>query len=187
MVALDLQAQSVPEAPLVLPDLRVKTVSLDLPALRALPDLRGMLANVDPLVPKALAVFRVPLDPRVVELEEPPFLVPKVLVVPLDQPALRVLLGLLDRRVMLEKEVPLVLMGRRVRMAQSGKLVLPALLDLRAPLGQLARPVRMQSPLSLTSISPRTRQPRPTARKLMLKTHSDRPTRSRTALGTTPR
>ena len=74
MVALDLQALSALEAPLVLLDLRVKTVSLvplGLLALRVLPDLRGMLENVDPL---DLPGLRVLLDQLVVALVELPFL-----------------------------------------------------------------------------------------------------------------
>ena len=127
MVALDLQAQSVPEAPLVLPDLRVKTVSLDPLDLPALPDLRGMLANADPL---DLPALRVLLDPLVVELEVPLFPDPRVM---LDLRALP------DQRVIMARPV------------------LPAPLDLRALPDQLAPqanvvlPDRTQSPLSLIS------------------------------------
>ena len=166
------------------PDPRVTQVLL------ALPDLRAMLANADQ---KALGVFRVLLVPLVAELEEPRFPDPKglgVLLALLDQRgsrAFRVLLGLRGIMVFL---VPLERTGNpdpRVIMVQLDPL---ALLDRRVLpdlLESVARPVRMQSPLSLTSISPRTRQPRPMARRLMLKTHSDRPIHSRTVRGTTLR
>ena len=154
------------------PDPRVTQVLL------ALPDLRVMLENADQ---KALGVFRVLLVPLVAELEEPRFPDPKdlgVLLALLDQRGIMVFLVPLERtgnpdpRVIMVQLDPLALLDRRV---------LPDLLE------SVARPVRMQSPLSLTSISPRTRQPRPTARRLMLKTHSDRPIHSRTVRGTTLR
>ena len=166
------------------PDPRVTQV------LPALPDLRAMLANADQ---KALGVFRVLLVLLVAELEEPRFPDPKdlgVLLALLDQRgsrAFRVLLGLRGIMVFL---VPLERTGNpdpRVIMVQLDPLalldrkVLPDLLE------SVARPVRMQSPLSSTSISPRLRRPRPTARRLTSKTHSDRPTPSRTVLGITHR
>ena len=61
-----------------LEDPRVMLVPLDLL------DLRAMLGNADLQDRKDLEVFRVLLDPLVVELEEPLFLVPKVLGVQLD-------------------------------------------------------------------------------------------------------
>jgi hypothetical protein len=164
--------------------------------LLALPDLRAMLVNADQ---KALGVFRVLLVPLVAELEEPRFPDPKdlgVLLALLDQRgsrAFRVLLGLRAITAFLAPPDPLVPPEQMVNpdpraitvqsdpLALLDRRVLPDLLE------SVARPVRMQSPLSLTSISPRTRQPRPTARRLMLKTHSDRPIHSRTAHGTTLR
>lgn len=165
----------------------------DLPGLRvirvllALPGLRAMSVSADLLDQKALEVFRVPLDLLAVELEEPRYLAPKdlgVLLALLDLKATMVFLALPDLlvppgqmvnpdpRAMMVQLDPLALLDRRV---------LPDLLE------SVARPVRMQSPLSLTSISPRTRQPRPTARRLMSKMHSDRTIHSRTAHGTTLR
>ena len=158
MGALDLQAQSVPEAPLVLPDLRVKTVSLDpldLPALRVLLDLRGMLVNVDPL---DLPALRVLLDLLVAELVELPFLDPRVMLV------LRVLP---DQRVILARPV---LPGPLDQLAQQANVVLPD---------------RMQSLLSSISTSPRLRRLRLMVRRQMSKTHSDRRTRLRMVPGTT--
>ena len=151
---------------------------------QALPDLRAKLVNVDLLDQKAPGVFRVPPDPLVVELEEPRFLVPRGLGVLLALPDLRattVFQGLLD---------PLVLPERTDNQDPRVMLVLLALPDLRVRLDLLESvvpPVRMQSPLSLTSISPRTRQPRPTARRLMSKMHFDRLIPSRMALGITRR
>ena len=153
----------------------------------ALLDLRAMLGNVDLLDQKALGVFRAPLDPLAVELEEPRYLAPK---------DLGVLLALLDLKVtMVFRALPdlLVPPGQMVNpdpraimvqldlLALQDRRVLPDLLE------SVARLVRMQSPLSLTSISPRPRQPRPTVRRLMSKTHSDRRTPSRMVLGTTLR
>ena len=149
--------------------------------------LRAMRVNADLPDQKALEVFRVPLDLLAVEPEEPRYLAPKDLGAPLvllDPRVIKAFKVLLDplvppgqmvnpdpRAIMVQLD-PLALLDRRV---------LPDLLE------SVARPVRMQSPLSLTSISPRTRQPRPTARRLMSKTHSDRPIHSRTVLGTTLR
>lgn len=168
-------------------------VHRDLPGLRvirvllALPDLRAMPVSADLLDRKALGVFRVLLDPLVAELEEPRYPAPKdlgVLLALLDLKATMVFRALPDllvppgqmvnpdpRAIMVQLD-PLALLDRRV---------LPDLLE------SVARPVRMQSPLSSTSISPRTRQPRPTARRLTSRTHSDRPTRSRMVLDTTLR
>ena len=164
--------------------------------LLALPDLRAMLVNADQ---KALGVFRVLLVPLVAELEEPRFPDPKdlgVLLALLDQRgsrAFRVLLGLRAITAFLAPPDPLVPPEQmvnpdsRVKMDRSAPL---GLLDHKVPLGLLESVVllvRMRSPLSLIGTLPRTRQPRPTARRLMSKTHSDRPIRSRTVLGTTLR
>lgn len=154
---------------------------------QALPDLRAMLANVDLPDQKAPVVFRVLLDPLVADLEEHLFQVPK---------DLGALLALLDLRVitvfpalpdLLVPPGQMVNLDPRARMEQLVQLDLPdpkALPDLQESVVPL---VRMQSPLSSTCISPRTRQPRPTARRLTSKTHSDRRTHSRTELGTTLR
>lgn len=161
-----------------LEDPRVKLVPLDLP------DLRAMLGNVDLPDQKALGVFRVLPDLLAVELEEPRYLAPK---------DLGVLLALLDLKVtMVFRALPdlLVPPGQMVNPDPRAMLDPLALLDRRVLpdlLESVARPVRMQSPLSSTSISPRTRQPRPMERRLMSKTHSDRPIHSRTAHGTTLR
>lgn len=174
----------VPLVPSALADLRVTQVLL------VLPDLRAMLVNADLPDQKALEVFRVLLDPLVAELEEPLFLAPKVLGV---QP---------DLRAPQDLRVTMVF---QVLLAPPGQMVNPdpkARMDLLVPLDRLDRldpkvlpdlqesvvpPVRTQSPLSSTGISPRTRRLRPTARRLTSKTRSDRPTRSRTVLGTTLR
>jgi len=151
---------------------------------QVLPDLRAMLVNADQ---KALGVFRVLLVPLVAELEEPRFPDPKdlgVLLALLDQRgsrAFRVLLGLRAITAFLAPPDP------RVKMDRSAPL---GLLDHKVPLGLLESVVllvRMQLLLSSIGISPRMRQPRPTARRLMSRTHSDRPTRSRMVLGTTLR
>jgi len=126
-----------------------------------------------------------------------------VLVAHRDQPDPRVIQVLLDLRGMLVNVdqkalgvfrvllVPLVLpeqmgnQGLRAIMVQLDPL---ALLDRRVlpDLQENVAPqVRMQLPLSSTSTSPRMRRPRLTVRRLMLKMHSDRQTRSRTVLGTT--
>lgn len=165
----------------------------DLPGLRvirvllALPDPRAMPVNADLLDRKALGVFRVPLDRLAVELEEPRYLAPK---------ALGVLLALLDLKVtMAFRALPdlLVPPGQMVNpdpraiMVQLDPL---ALLDRRV-LPDLPEsvvlPVRMRLLLSSTDTSRRMRQLRLTERRLMSKTHSDRRTPSRTALGTTLR
>lgn len=161
--------------------------------------LRAMLVNADLSDQKALEVFRVLLDLLVAELEEPLFLVPKDLedlLVPLDLKENKESRVLLDLRVIMvfpalpDLLVPpeqMVNLDPKARMDLLVPLDLPdpkVLLDLQESVVPL---VRMQSPLSSTGISPRTRRPRPTARRLMLKTHSDRPIRSRTAHGTTLR
>ena len=116
----------------VLEDPRVMLVPLDLPGLRVMP------VNVDLPDQKDLEVFRVPLDPLAVGLEEPRYLVPK---------DLGVLLALLDLKVtmvfraLLDLLVPpgqMVNQGPRAIMVQLDPL---ALLDL---LESVARPVRMQ-------------------------------------------
>lgn len=191
---LGLLARSDLEGRLVLLDLREIPVILakrvirvfeDPPVLlapRALQDPREMLENVDQ---KDLGVFRVHPDPLVVELEEHRFLDQKALGVPLvlpDPRATKASKVLLDPPVLPEQMVnpdPRAIMVQLDQLALLDRRVLPDLLE------SVARPVRMQSPLSSTSISPRTRQPRPTARRPMSKTHSDRPTRSRMVPGTT--
>jgi len=127
-----------------------------------LPDrlgLRVMLVNADLPDQKALEVFRVPLDLLAVELEEPRYLAPRVMLVPPD---------LLDPRARMEQ------------LAQLGHLDPKALPDLQE---SVVPPVRMQSPLSSTGISLRTRQPRPTARRRTSRMHSDRLIRSRMVPG----
>lgn len=152
---------------------------------QVLPDLRGNPVSADLLDRKALGVFRVLLDPLAVALEEPRYLALKDLGVRLALPDLKVTMvfralpDLLvppgqmanpDPRAMMAQLDPLALLDRRV------------LLDL---LESVVRPVRMRLPLNSTGISPRTRQPRHTARRLTLKMRFDRLTRSRTELGTT--
>lgn len=161
-----------------LPDLRVTPVPL------ALLDLRVMLVNVDPPDQKAPEVFRVPLDQLVVELEEPRYLAPKDLedlLVPLDLRAITDFLAQPEQTVNLDQRVT---PGRRAPLDPPGLRVLLDLLDLQE---SAAPPVRMQLLLSSIGISPRMRRPRPTARRLTSKTHSDRRTHSRTELGTTLR
>ena len=167
--------------------IRVFEDQLVLLAPRALQDPRETLENVALPDQKGLGGFRVHPDPLVVELEEPRFLDQKALGVPLVLPdpraikASKVLLdplvlpeqmGNQDPRVRMEQLVPLDLLGHR------------ALQDL---LESVVPPVRMRLPLSSTNTSPKTRQQRPTARRLTSKTHSDRRTLSRTELGTTLR
>ena len=156
--------------------------------LLVLPDLRAMLANADQ---KALGVFRVLLVPLVAELEEPRFPDPKdlgVLLALLDQRgsrAFRVFLGLRGIMVFL---VPLERTGNPDQRAIMAQLDPLALLDRRVLqdlLESVVRPVRMRLPLNSTGISPRMRQPRPTARRRTSRMHSDRPTRSRAVPGTT--
>lgn len=168
----------------------VLVVHRDRPGLRvirvllALPDLRAMPVNADLPDRKALGVFRVPLDLLEAELEEPLFPVLKdlgVLLALLDQRGSRAFRVLLVPPGQMVNQDPRAMLVQLDQLALLDRRVLPDLLE------SVARPVRMQSPLSLTSISPRTRQPRPTARRLMSKTHSDRPTHSRTVLGTTLR
>lgn len=175
---LVLLAQSALEDP------RVMLVPLDLPGLRA------MRGSVDLPDQKALEVFKVPLDLLAVELEEPRYLAPK---------DLGVLLALLDLKVtMVFRVLPDLLVPPEQMVNQDPRAIMVQLdplapLDLRALPDQLAqqanvvRPVRMQSPLSSTTTSPRLRLLRLMARRLMSRTHSDRPTRSRTVLGTTLR
>ena len=154
---------------------------------RVLPDLRVTLANVDLPDQKALEGFRVHLDLLAVELEGPRYLAPK---------GLGVLLALLDQRGSRAFRVLLVPLERtdnlapRARMEQLVPLDhkdLPDPKDLPDLQESVVPPVRMQLLLSSIGISPRMRQPRPTARRLTSKTHSDRRTHSRTELGTTLR
>jgi len=164
-----------------LEDQRVMLVPL------ALPDLRAMLGNVDLPDQKALGVFRGPLDLLAVELEEPRYLAPKdlgALLVLLGLRAIKVSKVLLDPLVLPEQMVnpdPRAIMVQLDPLALLDRRVLPDLLE------SVARPVRMRLPLNSTGISPRTRRPRPTVRRLMSKTHSDRRTPSRMVLGTTLR
>lgn len=185
--AVEVAEGLVPLVPSALADLRVTPVPL------ALLDLRAMLVNVDPPDQKAPEVFRVPLDLLVVELEEPRYLAPKDLedlLVPLDLrenkesrvlPDLRAITDFLappeqtvnqDPREIMVRPVPLDLLDHRV---------LPDLLESVVP------PVRMRLLRSSTSTSLRMRQPRRMARRPMSKTHSARPTHSRTVLDTTLR
>jgi len=174
----------------------VLVVHRDQPGLKvtqALPDLRATLANVVPPDQKALEVFRVLLDPLVAELEEPRYLAPKDLedlLVPLDlreNKESRVLPDLRAIMDFLAQPEQTVNLDLRVRMAR------PVLLDLLVPrvlpdlLESVALPVRMQLPLSSTTTSPRLKPLRLTARRPMLKTHSDRPILSRMVLGITHR
>lgn len=182
------------EGQLVLLDLRVMPVILaqrairvfeDPPVLlapRALPDLREMLENVDQ---KDLGVFRVHPDPLAVELEEPRFPARRDPEAPLALPDLR---AIKVSRVLLDLLVPpeqTVSLDLRVRMVRPVLLALLAPRVLRDLLESVAPLVRMRLLRSSIDISPRMRQPRPTARRPMLKTHSARPTHSRMVLGTT--
>ena len=111
---------------------------------QALRDLRAMLANEDLPDQKAPEVFRVPLDPLVVELEEPQFLAPRGLGVLQDLPVRRVKMAFQD---LLDPLVPPELMVNqdpRATTVQLDPLVLP---DHRAPLdllGSVAPLVRTQ-------------------------------------------
>ena len=150
----------------------------------ALEDPRAMLGNVDLPDQKALEVFRVPLDLLAVELEEPRFPDPK---------DLGVLLALLDQRGSRAFRVLLVPLERTDNLAPRARMEQLVPLDRLDPKDlpdlqeSVVPPVRMQLLLSSIGISPRTRQPRPTARRLTSKTHSDRRTRLRMELGTTLR
>jgi len=190
LVPSDLEDQLVPldlrAMPVILAQRAIRVLEDPpvLPAHRALPDLREMLANVDQ---KGLGVFRVHPDPPVVALEELRFL---------DQKALGVPLVLPDPRVIKVSKVlldPLVLpeqMGNQDSRVIMARLVPPDRLDpkdLPDLQESVVPPVRMQLLLSSIGISPRMRQPRPTARRLTSKTHSDRRTHSRMVLGTTLR
>jgi hypothetical protein len=171
LVRLAQSALEDPRVMLVLPDLL---------------GLRAMLVNADLPDQKALEVFRVLLDQLVAELEEPLFLAQKVLGVQLDLRAPQDLRVTMVFQVLLAPPEQMVNQDPRAIMVQLDQL---ALLDRRVLpdlLESVARPVRMQSPLSSTGISPRTKQPRPTVRRLMSKTHSDRLTPSRMELGITP-
>jgi hypothetical protein len=158
--------------------------------LLALPDLRATLVNADLPDQKALVVFRVLLDLLEAELEEPRFPVPKDLGVQLDLRAPQDLRATMVFQVLPDLLVPpgqMVNPDPRAMMVQLDPL---ALLDRRVLLDLLesvARPVRMQLPLNSTDISPRTRQPRPTARRPTSRTRFDRLIRLRTVPGTTLR
>jgi hypothetical protein len=181
LVRSDLEGRLVPL------DLRAMPVILAQREIRVfedLPVLREMLANVALPDQKDLGVFKVPPGPLVVELEEPRFLDQKALGVPLvlpDPRAIKASKVLLDPLVLPEQ---MGNQGLRVIMA---RLVPLDLLDHRALQESAVPPVRMQSRLSLTTTSPRLRLLRLMARRRMSKTHSDRPTPSRTELGTTLR
>ena len=136
MEGLDRLAQSALEDP------RVMLVPPDLLGLRA------TLGNVDLPDQKALEVFRVPLDLLVVELEEPLYLAPKGLedlLVPLDlreNKESRVLQDLLVPPGQMVNPDPKARMDRLVPLDRLDHKVLPDLQE------NVARPVRMQSPLS---------------------------------------
>ena len=152
---------------------------------QALRDLRAIPVSVVLPDQKAHEVFRVPLDLLAVEREEPLSLVPKDLGVQLDLRAPQDLRVTMVFQVLLAPPEQMVNPDPRGITVQSDPL---ALLDRRVLpdlLESVARPVRMQSLLSSTSISPRMRHQRPTVRRLTLKTLSDRQTHSRTAHGTT--
>ena len=113
-------------------------------AQSVLEDPRVMPVNVDLPDQKDLEVFRVPLDPLAVGLEEPRYLVPK---------DLGVLLALLDLKVtmvfraLLDLLVPpgqMVNQGPRAIMVQLDPLALLDLRVLQDLLESVARPVRMQ-------------------------------------------
>ena len=158
---------------------------------QVLPDLRAMLVSADLLDRKALEVFRVLLDPLVAEREEPLYLAPKdlgALLALLDLrenkesrvlPDLRAITDFLAQPEQTVNQDPRVRTVRSVLLALLDRRVLPDLQESVVP------PVRMQSLLSSTTTSPRLRLLRLMARRPMSKTHSDRPTRSRMALGTT--
>ena len=176
---LDPLVQSALEDPrvmLVPPDLRV---------------LRAMRGNADlPDLPdqKALEVFRVLLDLLAVELEEPLYLAPKDLGVPLALLDLKVTMVFRALPALLVPPGQMVNPDPRAIMVQLDPL---ALLDLRALPDQLAQqanvvlPDRMQSLLSSISTSLRLRQLRLMVRRQMSRMLFVRPTRLRTALGTT--
>lgn len=194
LVPSDLEGQLVPLDLRVMPvilvqrEIRVLKDPLVLLAPRALQDPREMLENVALLDQKGLGGFRVHPDPLVVELEEPRFLDQKALGVPLVLPDPRAIkaskvpldplvlpeqMGNQDPRVRMEQLVPLDLLGHRAlpdQLAQQANVVLPD---------------RMQSLLSSISTSLRLRQLRLMARRQMSRMLFVRPTRLRTALGTT--
>ena len=125
----------------------------------------------------------------------------RAMLVPLDLLDLRAMLGnadLPDRKALEVFRVPLDLLAVELEelpfLDLRVMLVLQDLLDQLAPrvlLDQLAPrvlldlPVRTQSPLSLIGILPNPRPLRLMARRRTSRMPSDRPTRSRTALGTT--
>ena len=115
---------------------------------------------------------------------------PRVTQVPLALPDLRAMLVNADQKVLGVFRVLLVLLDPLVppeQMDNPDPRAMSVPLALRDLLENAVLPVRMRLPRSSTSTSPRTRQPRPTARRLMLKTHSDRPTHSRMVPDTTLR
>lgn len=125
-----------------LEDQRVMLVPL------ALRDLRAILGNADLPDQKALEVFRVPLDLLAVELEEPRYLAQKdlgVLLALLDLKVTMVFRALPDLLVppgQMVNQVPRAIMVQLDPLALLDRRVLPDLLE------SVARPVRMQSPLS---------------------------------------
>lgn len=131
----------VPLVPSALEDPRVMLVPLDLPGLRA------MRGSVDLPDQKALEVFRVPLDLLAMELEEPRYLAPKDLLVPLDlrenkeSRVLPDLRAITDFLAQLEQTVNLDLRARMARSVLLDLLVPRVLPDL---LESVALPVRMQ-------------------------------------------
>lgn len=151
LVRSDLEGQLVPLGLRVIPvilarrAIKVFEDPLVLLAPRALPDLRGKLANADQ---KGLGVFRVHPDPLVVELEEPRFLDQKVLGVPLVLPdlrAIKVSKALLDQLVLPEQMVDQGLRATMVWLVPLDRLDHRALPDLQESVAPL---VRMPLPLS---------------------------------------
>ena len=130
---------------------------LDLREIQALPDLRATPVNVDLPDQKAPEVFRVHLDPLVVELEEPRF--PDLR----DLGVLLALLGLRATTVFQDLLDPLV---PPERMDNQDPRVMPVQLALQDPrvlldlLESVVLPVKMRLPRNSTSTSPRLRLPR---------------------------
>ena len=125
----------------------------------------GYLTDIHPRKNSLVRPAVANLDLLAVVLEVPLFPAPRVMLV------LRVLP---DQRVIMARPV------------LPGPLDLRVLPDQLAPQANVVLPDRTQSLLNSVSTSPRLRQLRLMARRLMSKMHSDRRTPSRTALGTTP-